>query len=139
MLAGLAKAQSVGALAMALIEPVRNALDALGEGYRESELFATRAAFSVPEADPIDQPTRFFQTLGRLKTALTEGIGAIARSMREADKRDEADRAERLAWGLEELLGGRAVDDVIPFAHALDVWRDLAQASVQAHEPARKG
>ncbi len=139
MIRGLEAATSVPELVLALIQPPRQMLDALVEDYRESELFATRAAFSVPEPDPGDQPQRFFATLERLKQVLVGGIAAIAQAMREADKRDEADRATRLAWGIDELLSGRRIDDLVPFAHALEIWRDLALASVQSHEPARKG
>jgi len=139
MLRGLEAAASVPELVSALIEPVKRQLDALSESYRESEIFASREAFSVPDPDPVDQPQRFFAALERLKLALVAGITAIADAMREADKRDEADRAMRLAWGIDELMSGRKIDDLVPFAHALEIWRDLALASVQAHEPARKG
>jgi len=139
MLRGLEAATSVPELVVALIQPVRRVLDGQLDEYRESELFATREAFSVPDPDPVDQPQRFLATLERLKHALVAGIGGIANGMREADKRDEADRATRLSWGIEELLSGRRIDDLVPFTHALDIWRDLALASVQSHEPARKG
>lgn len=139
MIAGLEAATTQAGLVRAVVEPVRRALDALAEGYRESELFATRDAWNVPEPVPADQTERFFGTVARLKDGLLEGMDDIAEGMAEADRRDEADRTRRLAWGLGELLSGRRVDDLVPFAHALEVWRDLALASLQAHEPARKG
>lgn len=139
MIAGLEAADSEAGLVRAVIEPVRRALDALAEGYRESELFATRDAWNVPEPDAEDQTARFFATVARLKGALCQGLAAIADGMAADDRRDEADRTRRLAWGLGELLTGRRIDDLVPFAHAVAVWRDLAVASLQAHEPARKG
>lgn len=139
MLADLEAADSQAGLVRAVVDPVRRALDALAEGYRDSELFATRDAWHVPEPDTEDQTARFFSTAARLKDALALGITRIADGMAEGDRRDEADRTRRLAWGLSELLTGRRIDDLVPFEHALGVWRDLALASLQAHEPARKG
>ncbi len=139
ILRGLERAERTSELVMAVVGPLIAALDGLVARHRESELFATRAAFRVPEPDPIDQTSRFLQTLERLRQTLVGGIDELARRMREAGQRDEADRATRIAWGLDELLVGRDLSDLVPFAHAVAIWRDLAVASVQSHEPARRG
>jgi len=139
LIAGIEAAAAQAELVAAVVLPVRRALDAVTEGYRDTELFATRDAWALPEADPGDQTARFFETVARLRQDLSEGIDAIADGMREAGKREDADRASRLGWGLGETLSGRQIGDLVPFQHGLEVWRDLALASVQAHEPARRG
>jgi len=139
MVAKVEAAASFEALVRGVIEPVRDALEALFAGYRESELFATRGAFAVPEAETSDQTERCFATIARLRGALAEGIEAIAQGMREEDNALDADRAQRFGWAVGEVLRGRRCDDLVPFANDLEIWRDLALASLQAHEPARRG
>ncbi len=67
---GVELGEGLEEIVAALVQPVREALDALAARFRESELFATRAAFAVPEPDPEDQTRRFMATLTRVKEAL---------------------------------------------------------------------
>lgn len=139
MIAKVEGATNFEGLVLAVVEPVRDALEALFSGYRESELFATRAAFAVPEPEAVDQTERCFAAIARLRGALAEGIDAIAQGMRTDDNAIDADRARRFGWALGEVLRGRRCEDLVPFSSDLEIWRDLALASLQAHEPARRG
>lgn len=67
---GVELAEGLDGVVAALVQPLREALDATAARFRESELFATRAAFAVPESDPEDQTRRFLATLTRVKNAL---------------------------------------------------------------------
>ena len=67
---GVELGEGLDGVIAALVQPVRAVLDAMAARFRESELFATRAAFAVPEPDPEDQTRRFLATLTRVKDVL---------------------------------------------------------------------
>lgn len=56
-------------------DAVRAHLDAEAERHLGDELFATRAAFAIPERDPIDQTERFMATYARVERLLGRAPG----------------------------------------------------------------
>jgi hypothetical protein len=62
-LAALGEAASVGAVLDVLAVPLVSALDRLWAGFVESERFARRAAFGLPDEPEVDQAERFSRSL----------------------------------------------------------------------------
>ncbi len=139
MLEGLAAARTVSELVLAVVTPLTDRLDAGEAAFAPAERFADRAAFGLAHAASTDDAARVAETRARLRESLAGGMERLAAQLREAGLADEAARARRLAEATEALLAGRDLSALTPFEHAVEIWRDLAIASVHGHEPARRG
>ena len=140
MVVGVTAARDHAELVLALVGPVRDRLAAEHDGCAEDERFASRAAWSLPEADGTSQDAveRFFASSRAVAARVDEGFAAIAADQRRGARPEEADRTERLRALFVDLFSGRTVEDLERAPEELDLWRDLALASLASHEPARR-
>ncbi|PIE20023.1 MAG: hypothetical protein CSA66_01760 [Proteobacteria bacterium] len=136
LLEGVRVATTVAGVVEALTAPVVAAFD---EAHEVPVGYLARGAWGLPAAVGDEDPVAtFLAGCRRVGGALSSGLEALAVGFDEADRHDEADRTRRVRWMLVALLSGRRVDDLVPFAHGVEIWRDLALASLYAHEPARQ-
>lgn len=138
LIAGVTAAPDVAAMVAALVVPTRALFERLVASDDESELFAERAAWGVPEAPAPSAMAIFGRQREALRTRLSEGLAGLARGFHAAGRGDEGDRTERLRWGLDALLSGRQVGDLLRLPHEVEIWRDMLLAALYAHDPARR-
>lgn|GEM_PF-3445798 len=139
MLAGVRAATSVGGLAVALASPVRRAF---AEHHAAAdEPFVKRDAWALPAPDASSQDAvaRFLRSCEAVVAGLSEGLDAIREEQLGGRRPEEADRTARVRWALIDFFTGRRLDDLARCPEELDIWRDVALASLNAHEPARRG
>jgi lysine-N-methylase len=139
MLDGLAAARSTPELVQAVVAPFVSRLETSAAAFAAAERFAEREAFGLAAQPPADDAARAEETRRRLQEGLAGGMERLAGQLKEAGLPDEAARARRLAEATEALLSGRDFSALTPFRDALEIWRDLAIASIHGHEPARRG
>ncbi|MCA9514855.1 MAG: YkgJ family cysteine cluster protein [Myxococcales bacterium] len=138
LIAGVTAAPDVAAIVAALVGPTRALFARLVANDDDSELFAERVAWGVPEGPAPDAVAAFGAQLAALRGRVADGLSGLARAFHEAGRGDEGDRTARLRWALEALLDGRQVEDLLRLEHETEIWRDMVLAALYAHDPARR-
>lgn len=138
MIARVRVAEDLSGLVRGLTEPVVARLDATMAGFRESEAFATRHGWGIPEVDAEHVAVNFVETCGVVRETVAAALRELSARYNAVFDQAQTDRVRRLAWVFDHVLSGNRLDDIARFSAETEIWRDMVLASLYGHEPARR-
>jgi Fe-S-cluster containining protein len=135
LLAAAKGAASPAAMLEELAQVTYRAFASSMDSHRDEERFALPEAWGLPEA-----PARAQEDLTvELERRFLGDLEDLARRYRTVGDDANAERLERLGWGVRYVLRRKPLEDLARCPEETEIWRDLALAALYAHEPVRRG